>query len=127
MSERFSTRERPELLGSTPAKNVVFRVYHPPLPLEATDSDGGRPAIEWRGEKFFYRDFVVQRVEFTQEGSMMLHSQHLVERKPDLERGGLVEAWMAIIAAVIDHEGHLRAESVVLPDQASEAGDGGVN
>ena len=105
----------PQLVGARVAENVVFRVYDPP-------ADIARDGV---GQGF--RDFKIASVDFGPDGTMVLHSVIKVSDEPDLRPdapfGARIEGWSHTIAAVIDANGHLRAESIVTP----EAPDGGVN
>jgi hypothetical protein len=109
------SKRRPELIGAKVADNTVFRVYDPPRDIAAGGVGEG------------YRDFKIASVDFGADGTMVLHSVVKVGESPDLRPkapfGGKVEEWRHLIAAVIDSNGHLRAESIVLPDSP----DGEVN
>ncbi len=106
---------KPTLIGAQPAKGIVFRVYDPPKPL--VDGEAG------------HRDFEVTKIDVWNDGSIVLSRTIKIGEKPDLRPearlGDKVEEWLTIIAAVIDHDGHLRAESI-FTEEGTEA-DPGLN
>lgn len=116
----------PQMLGAKPAENVVFRTYHPPIPItgEELKADDGSVAQ--------FRDFKIQKVEFAGDGSMVLHSvvkvSDVPDMRPEARLGDRIQGWMELIAAVIDPDGHIRAESIVLgPEEAFDGAPPGIN
>lgn len=117
---------QPAVIGAKPAENVVFRVYHPPIPAEGT---GVLEAAD--GSKASYRDFRVTKVDVWQDGTLVLHTLTKLGEVPDLRpearHGDKIESWMETIAAVVDPEGHIRGESVILGPEAPEQAEGAIN
>lgn len=113
------TPRQPRLVGAKVADNVIFRIYDPPRPLGGTPGDWAVAAT--------FRDFKIASVDFGADGTMVLHSVLKIGEMPDLsagaEFGAKIEEWSHLISAVIDSDGHLRAESIVTP----ESPDGRVN
>jgi hypothetical protein len=113
------TNRQPQVIGAKPAENVVFRVYHPPIPSEGT---GVLEAAD--GSKATYRDFRITKCELWQDGSMVLHALtklgEVPDVRPEARLGDKIESWMETIAAVVDPEGHIRGESIVLGPEAPE-------
>lgn len=106
---------RPQLVGAKVADNVIFRVYDPPKDIAEGATGQG------------FRDFKIASVDFGADGTMVLHSVIKIGEAPDLRAdaplGARIEEWSHLIAAVIDTNGHLRAESILVP----ESPDGKVN
>lgn len=115
------TKRAPQLAGVRVADGVAFRIYCPPMPLE--DELAGGPD----GKLYTFRDFKIASVDFGADGTMVLHSViktgEAPDLRPDAEFGAKIEEWTHTIAAVIDTEGRLRAESILVPNSP----DGGVN
>ena len=122
------TKRAPQLAGVKVAEGVMFRVYCPPRPLDGgeLELDLARPAADG-GPIVCFRDWKIASVDFGADGTMVLHSVIKTGEAPDLrpeaEFGAKIEEWTHTIAAVIDNEGRLRAESVFVPNSP----DGGVN
>ena len=90
---------------------TVIRVYDPPLPLEDHQLAGG----EVGGHTF--RDFDATKVDIAPDGTMTLSRIRSLGMKRDLARGGQeYESFEASLLAVIDADGHLRAETIHLAD-----------
>lgn len=97
-----------------PIVGTVFRIYDPPRPLDAAQAEA-------------FRDFDATKIELNADGSIVLIKTELVEEKPDLRPdaplGQKVQAWSTYILAIINTDGHLRAETIRAAEFAAPALD----
>lgn len=84
----------------------VIRVYDPPRPIEAG-----------------YRDFDATKVEFANDGTMTLTKLEDTGEELDVRSGKMMRGYKQTLLAVVDVDGHLRAESIDLAQPPGSALD----
>ena len=87
--------EQKHLTGS------VVRVYDPPLPIGPADGPG-------------FRDFDATKVEIAPDGTMTLSKIEQTGEELDVRSGRMMQGYKATLLAVVDADGHLRAETIIL-------------
>lgn len=91
-----------------------FRVYDPPLPLELHPLAGGplRDATDIHTSGHSFMDFDAQKVELGPAGNIILSHVEIGEEQTDLQSGRKYNPIETKVLAIIDPDGHLRAETV---------------
>lgn len=93
-------------------RESVIRVYDPPADIA--------PGGEGQG----FRDFPAFKIDFTPGGDMVLYGMKYYGRKVDLKTGREYDDARQTILAVVDPNGHLRAETVQVEKPADAAAEG---
>lgn len=108
------------MIEQKPLKGKVIRVYDPPLPL---DNPAHQIAAEIGGVAYGFRDFPAQKVEVAPDGTMTLTQIEELGEELDIKSGRKMMGYKQTLLAVIDADGHLRAESIDLANEAGSALD----
>jgi hypothetical protein len=99
-----------------------IRVYDPPLPLYAHPLAGGPinpdpTDVENRGPRYSFRDFDASKVEIGPDGSMTLSRIEETGEELDIKTGRKMQGYRVTLLAIIDADGHLRAETIHVDEE----------
>lgn len=78
---------------------TVVRVYDPPLPIGPEGGPG-------------YRDFDANKVDLAPDGSITLSRVEQTGEELDVRSGRMMQGYKTTLLAVVDHDGHLRLETI---------------
>jgi hypothetical protein len=107
------------MIEQQPIAGKVIRVYDPPKPLE----DPAGRVDEVGGVAYGFRDFPAQKVDIAPDGTMTLTQIEATGEELDIKTGRKMQGYRQTLLAVIDADGHLRAESIDLAREAGSALD----
>ena len=98
-------------MEAQPLPGKRIRVYDPPLPLEHHPSAAGGPRPDG-GVAYTFIDFDAQKIDVGLDGTISLTRVEVGEERTDFQTGKPYRPVTTTVVALIDPDGHLRAETI---------------